>query len=203
MENGMVLYRNVAEWIIEEYDFEWNDNLRMKEACICSVENVIANVINMGMLVTLALITGFRSEIFIYFFTFAAMRTYAGGGHAKNHLRCILTYICIMISAIICAKCLVSVIGKNLLIICVLALVLAGWVNMKYGSRQRELGERKAAYRKKLLLIYLIITVFMLIIMAGYLQSRSVFLGEMLMIQSFALMAESISLYTIRKECIH
>lgn len=199
----MVVYRRVAERIIEEYDFDWKDNLRMKEALICSVENVIANAINVSIIITLALITGFRSEIFIYFFTFAAMRMYAGGVHAKDHLRCILTYICIMISAIVCTKCLVPIVGNDLLIICVSGLVLAGWINMKYGGRQRELGERKNTYRKKLLLIYLIITAFMLVVMTGYLHSKSVFLGEMLMIQLFALMAESISLYIIRKECIY
>lgn len=199
----MATYREAAEQLVDIYDFEWKDNMRMKEACISSVESVIANIVNVTLITVLAIATGLWKEILIYFITFAAMRLYAGGAHAKNHLQCIIIYICILMTCIGCAKSYIPSARLHLFAICLGSIALSGWINRKYAGRQRGVGKKSDDYRKKALLIYRIITIFMFGAFIAYTQISYSFLREMIVIQSLALTAQSMALFIERNECIN
>lgn len=199
----MAIYRGAAEKLVDVYDFDWKDNLRMKEACICSVESVIANTVNISLIALLAIVTGLWREIAIYFFTFAAMRFYAGGAHAKNYLQCIAIYVCIMLICIGCAKYCIPASVLYPFVMCLGSIIISGWINGKYAARQRSVGKRSNDYRKKARLIHRIISILMFSIFLVYMQTNNSFLREMIFIQSFALTAQSIALFIERKECVN
>ena len=97
----MEIYRGAAERLVEIYDFDWKENERMKEACICSVEAMIANGLDSVIVFTFALLAGIFIEMLIFFVTFGMLRFYAGGAHAKNYVRCVLMYICVVCISIL------------------------------------------------------------------------------------------------------
>ena len=47
------MLRRIAEKITNNYREDWGDNERIKEACICSVENIISLILNMKRLLTI------------------------------------------------------------------------------------------------------------------------------------------------------
>lgn len=196
----MAIYRGVAEKLVEIYNFDWEENLRMKEACICSVESVIANVINVSIVILFAMLTGLVKEIAVYFVTFGALRFYAGGAHAKNYGQCITLYICIMCASIFAVKFFVNLSEICTYCICAVSIVLSGWLNGKYAARQKTVGTRSIEYRKKALTIHKIISVFMTLVCIDYPYSSS-FWQEMILIQAFALTVQSMALFINRKEC--
>lgn len=171
----MATYREAAEQLVDIYDFEWKDNMRMKEACISSVESVIANIVNVTLITA----------------------------HAKKHLQCIIIYICILMTCIGCAKSYIPSARLHLFAICLGSIALSGWINRKYAGRQRGVGKKSDDYRKKALLIYRIITIFMFGAFIAYTQISYSFLREMIVIQSLALTAQSMALFIERNECIN
>lgn len=198
----MTIYREAAERLVDVCDFDWDDNLRMKEVCICSVESIITNTVNITMIVLLAIATGLWREIAIYFFTFAAMRFYAGGAHAKNYLQCITFYVCIMLVCIGCAKYYIPVTRVYLFLMSISSIILSGWINGKYAARQKTVGRKSNQYRKKALLMHRIISAVLFSVFNIYILTNNSFLGEMIAIQSFSLTAQSIALFIERKECV-
>lgn len=199
----MEIYRGTAEKLVEIYDFDWEENLRMKEACICSVESVIANVINISIVILFAMLTGLVKEIAVYFVTFGAMRFYAGGAHAKNYLQCITLYICIMCANIFAVKFFLDLSEICTYCICAISIVLSGWLNGKYAARQKTVGTRSIEYRKNALTIHKMISVFMIFVCIGYPHMNSSFWQEIILIQAFALTVQSMALFINRKECVN
>lgn len=199
----MALYRETAEKLVETYDFDWKDNLRMKEVCICSVESLIANTVNIVLLVFCAMITGLWREIATYFLTFASIRGYAGGTHAKDYMRCITSYVTIMLACIGCVKYCIPSAGFYVCTILLVSIFFSGWINWKYAAKQKNYGTKRAAYRKRALMMHRIITVFMIGMFMIYMKTHISFLREMIMIQSFALIIQSIALWMERKECVN
>ncbi len=199
----MAIYRGVAEKLVDIYDFDWEDNLRMKETCICSVESVIANVIDIAIVVLFAALTGVMKEFAVYFLTFGTLRFYAGGAHAKNYLRCIISYICIMCVCFMAVHYLIELPDICTYCVCVMSIVISGWINGKYAARQRTVGSRSTMYRKHALTIHKIISGFMIIICIAYPHMSSAFWQEIVLIQAFALTAQSVALFMDRKECVN
>jgi len=196
----MAIYRCVAEKLVDIYDFDWRDNLKMKEACICSVESLIANGINVGMIVVLAIVTGLWTEIAIYFLTFAAMRFYAGGAHAKNYIQCITIYVCVMLMSVIGAKYVVWLGAKVILVVCLSGIHVSGYINGRYAARQKNVGKKSQLFHKRAMLMHGVITTEMFGLFVMYLQTSNYFVAQILIIQSCALLAQSIALWLGRKE---
>lgn len=201
----MAVYRGIAESIVEIYDFDWQDNIRMKETCICSVEGAIANILNVSLVVLIAIILRISQEAVIFIATFAALRFYAGGAHAKNYVRCISTYLCVLLISVVCAKYSASIQDIWINVFCGFSMITASIINCKYAARQQHLEERTIAYRKKFGRIFAVICTFMLSMCILYpnIKSCSIREGirEVVLIQSFALLAQSIALWIGRSEC--
>lgn len=196
----MAIYRRAAEKLVGIYDFDWRDNLKMKEACICSVEGLIANGINIGVIVILAIVTGLWREIAIYFFTFAAMRFYAGGAHAKNYIQCITIYVCVMLMSVTGAKYVALLSDMVVLGVCLNGILVSGYINGKYAAKQKNVGKRSKLFHKRAMLMHGIISVEMTALFITYEQTSNCFIAEMLMMQSFALLAQCMALWMGRKE---
>lgn len=198
----MALYRVSAEKLVNTYDFDWKDNLRMKEVCICSVESFLANMMNTVLLVVCAIITGLWKEMAIYILTFATIRVYAGGVHAKDYIRCIISYVTIMLACIGCVKYCIPSARFYVCAILLVSVFFSGWINWKYAAKQKNCGTKRTAYRKRALMMHRLITLFMLVMFMIYVKMGIGFLGQMIMIQSFALSIQSITLWMERKECV-
>ncbi|MBR3770366.1 MAG: accessory gene regulator B family protein [Lachnospiraceae bacterium] len=197
----MALYRGVAERVVEIYDFDWQGNDRMKEVCVCSVENVIANGINVMLIAVLAFASGMWMEITIYFLTFAALRAFAGGAHAANHRRCITFYTCIMLVCIWSVKllCPGSVLWTGILML--LGMLISGVTNYKYGAKQISIGNRRQSYRKKMFGIYGIICLMMLVMFVIYAETGAEMCRQVVLIQAWAIAAQGIGVFVGREEC--
>ena len=195
----MEIYRGAAERLVEIYDFDWKENERMKEACICSVEAMIANGLDSVIVFTFALLAGIFIEMLIFFVTFGMLRFYAGGAHAKNYVRCVLMYICVVcISIFITRRCIVAA-DIYTIIICLLSIIFSGIINYKYAARQKNLGKRGGSYRRCAFAIYLFISVFIFVSCLVYIFLNMVFFQKIVLIQAFALVAQSIALFLDRE----
>lgn len=201
----MAGYRGIAEKVVKAYDFDWQDNIRMKEACICSTEGVIANILNVSLILLVTLILKISQEAIIFMMTFAALRFYAGGAHEKNYVRCVSTYLCVLFTCITCARYGASIPDGWTVIICSFSIVAAMIINRKYAARQQGLGERSIVYRRKFGKIFLVICVFMISICVLYPCTENYDVREgmqkVVLLQAFALLAQSIALWIGRGEC--
>lgn len=196
----MEIYRGIAEKLVEIYDFDWRDNLKMKEACICSVEDIIAKGVNIFLIILLAIITGLWREIIIYFLTFTTLRFYAGGVHAKNYMQCIMVYVGIMFMSIAFAKCITPLNEMILLVVVLFSISISKILNGKYSAKQKKVGTKSDLFHKKTMMFHGIITSEMcgLFMLQMLLECR--FIAQILIIQSCALVVQSIALGLDRKE---
>lgn len=197
----MTLYRGVAERLVDIYDFDWQNNHRMKETCICSVENVIANGINLLLIVALMLISGWWFEIVIYFFTFGVLRCYSGGAHAKNHLKCIAIYTFTMLVSIWSTKMLFPEEALYTGILMLLCMLFAGVMNRKYAAKQKSIGNRSVDYRKKVFVTYCMISLIMVSMFLVYIGTGQDVYRQAVMIQTCAMVAQSVGVFMGRSEC--
>lgn len=198
----MAVYRDLAEKIVETCDFNWKNNVKMKEVCICSVENIVANIFNLCVAIFITTMLGIFSESLVFIGTFAVMRCYSGGAHAKNYVRCISTYLCILIICIFSARNIAGLQDIKLIsIISILSIVIAAVINYRYAAKQIFLDKRKQLYRAKASGIFSWICVFMIIMYILNLYTRTPIITEIILIQAFALLAQSIALLAGRKEC--
>ena len=195
----MTMYREAAERIVDIYDINWEKNMRMKEACICSVENIIANAVNISLVFLITTALGILTESLIFIVTFAAIRFYSGGAHAKNYTKCLLTYLCLLLVSVSTAKLLIVIQDNKVInIICIISMVIATIINYKYAATQIFLGEYISSYRKKACGIFIILYIFMitlciLIPRVTDLNVRDV-MQEIILIQSLSLLAQSTAL---------
>lgn len=199
----MAIYRSAAERLVDIYDFDWKDNERMKEACICSVEGVIANILDVAIVFMFAALTGVFWEMLIFFISFGLMRFYAGGAHAKNYVRCVTTYICVMYLSICLTRQCIMLPTVCTIGICVVSILFSGWVNGKYAAKQRSVGSRKELFRRNALIIHRVISIFMILNCIGCLCVNDWVWQEVIWIQAFALVAQSVALFMDRKNCVN
>ncbi len=198
----MAIYRGVAEQLVDIYDFDWKDNERMKEACICRVEGLVANVLDIFIVIVFGILTGIFKEVLVFLLSFGFMRFYAGGAHAKNYARCVITYICVMYLSVCLAKQCIMLPAVYTMGICFISIMFSGWINGKYAAKQKNVGSRKELLRRNALIIHKIISVIMIVICISYPYMNHSIWQEIVWIQAFALTAQSIALFMDRKECI-
>lgn len=203
MQGGMkvAVYREAAERLVNIYDFDWDSNLRMKEACICSVENVIANIVDVIIVFTLAYVTGVMGEVLLYFLTFGLLRMYAGGAHAKNYFRCITIYLCVMYVCIYTSRLLMGAPVGVMLLICGASILVSGWINSRYAGGQKHVGARSRMYRKRALFIHHLVSMMLMVGCIVYLLSSWEALQKMVFLQAFALVIPSILLIVEKRQC--
>lgn len=201
----MAGYRGIAEKVVEVYDFDWQNNTKMKEACICSVEGVIANIFNLSLVLLTAAVLKILQEAVIFMLAFATLRLYAGGAHAKNYVRCVSTYLCVLLASVSCAKYGASIQGGWTAAVCGFSMLAAAIINYKYAARQQCLGERTIVYRKMFCRIFMFICIFMTAVCCLYFNTASSHIREtfqkVILLLAFAMLAQSIALWTGRNEC--
>lgn len=198
----MAVYRKLAEKIVETYDFNWIHNIKMREVCVCSVENVIANIFNLCIVIFITTTLGIFSEAIVFICTFAVMRCYSGGAHAKRYITCISIYLCILIVSIFSAKYIADMHDTKIIsMICILSLVITATINYLYAAKQTFLDKRKKIYRIKTCRFFITICVLMFIMYILKIYTRNPILTHIILIQTFALLAQSITLLVGKKEC--
>ncbi|MCL1884712.1 MAG: accessory gene regulator B family protein [Defluviitaleaceae bacterium] len=73
-----------------------------------AVEAILALIVNLTVCLIIALIFGRVLEGIVFIFGFAILRRYAGGFHARTHLICIITFACIVFSAMVLISILIN-----------------------------------------------------------------------------------------------
>ena len=71
-------------------------------------EAIIATIINIGISLIVSTILGSPLRGIAFVIAFAFMRRYCGGYHASTHMKCIISFNCIMICAIVVVNLLVA-----------------------------------------------------------------------------------------------
>lgn len=198
------MLRCLAEKIIDDYDCDWDNDIRVKEACVCSVENIMALAINILLLTIIAILLSKEKVCFIFFLTNGFIRIFSGGIHASTHTKCISTYIIIMLISIYLAEFLQEI----PIIFFVLSIMVPCFsiaVNFKYGGMQKKLEiEDNLKYSsccKRMVLIFNSI-----LICAGLMDLLSqngigISLRNIGLVESFALIVQSVSLLLARQNC--
>lgn len=197
----MDLYRMTAEKIVNLYDHDWKEQVKLKEACICSVEIVVASALHLIILFTLAVISGLVFEVLLYFVTFGLLRFYAGGIHAKSFAQCITIYCILMFSEICGIKYYLLEQTIPFVVVFFLSLYLAEVIHDRFAARQMYLEDDEPRSRRRATLILRIIMSEMGLLFCVCIASKSMLLREILYIQAFALMTQSICLFFNRNQC--
>ena len=195
----MTFYRGVAEKLVERYDYEWRNNIRLKEACICSVEMLVANVVNICIVALVALVLKIPREVFVFFATFAALRFYAGGIHARNYRECISVYVCVLLASIYTVKQCIGMDSAVVYLLVIISMVQAVIVNYKFAAKNNGCKDRIAEYRRKTFWVLGVIESVMLLLEVAlpYIKNEMIqdIVKETLLIQVCALLVHSASLY--------
>lgn len=200
------MYRRIAEWFVDGYHYDWEAKPRMKEACICSVETFCSTLINAIIIFSLACLLSKEIPCMIFVIVSGTTRLYSGGKHAKNHLRCILTYITLLLFSVYIADYMREM-QKELYILVFLVFIFSVSINIKYGGMQRQLEhwERKK-YRKicgglvafyNIVFIIVCVTELITGVSMGLSMRNSLYVG------CFALLIQGVFLFMDRKQCIN
>lgn len=72
-----------------------------KEIYIYGFEAMLSTIINAILVLTIGILTGLLLETLIFIISFALLRVYCGGYHAKTHVGCILMFLIIYGSAML------------------------------------------------------------------------------------------------------
>lgn len=149
----MLSYRNLSESIITTSEINWTGNENQKELCIYGMEIMVSTIMNFSIISITSCILQLQIETIVYLLFFLPGRLFGGGGHAKNHKRCI-TYFCIyMFGMIKISKYIIPIWDYkvfNLMIIVVLIIILV--LNYKFASNWKNETVRKQ-HRKYTLLV--------------------------------------------------
>lgn len=195
----MAVYRGVAEKLVERYEHNWYNNVRLKETCICSVEMLIANSVNICVVVLVALALKIPREVLVFFATFAGLRYYAGGVHAKNYFQCITIYLSILLTSIYCVKQCIHLTDLVIYFLCIVSMILAAVMNYKYAAKQNGRKNKIADYRRKTYYVLSVIESVMIIFGVTFPYIKNEMLQDMMketmLIQVCALLTHSVSLY--------
>lgn len=197
------MYRGVAEGLVEFYEYDWGENLRLKETCICSVEMLCANIVNVIIVMLLATILNIQREALIFAATFAAMRFYAGGAHAKNYGQCITIYSLVLLICINIARACMSLDYVVICAICVLCISIVCLASYKYAAISSTVTEKISHYRRKNFIILGVMGTVMILLgsINCYVDNIALhqLIKEGLLLQSLALFIHSISLWLENK----
>lgn len=198
------MLRRIAEKIVDQYPCEWGENVRLKEACICSVENVCALVINMVILVLVSVLLSKEISCLLFFVTNGSIRMFSGGVHAPTHTKCILFYMGIMIGSIYLADLLEEV-KMILYVLSAVVPILSISINFKYGGMQTRLEAEEnmkfSRYCKRTALFFngILVCASVAEIISGREMGKDV--RNALFVVAFALITQSLSLFFARKNC--
>lgn len=198
------MLRGVAEKIVEEYPCEWGENARLKEACICSVENVCALMINLVILMVISVLLSKEISCLVFFVTNGIIRMFSGGIHAPTHVKCISCYVGILLASIYMADLLEGE-KAALYVMSAVVPILSIRINFKYGGMQTRL---EAEENRKFSRYCKIMTLFFngILVCAGLIEmlsGREMEKGvrNALFVIAFALITQSLSLFLARKNC--
>lgn len=198
------MIRNLAEKIVAYYPCDWTCNERIKETCICSVDNFISLIINLVVVIFFAVISSSELACLVFFLTNGMIRCYSGGIHASSHIKCLVVYLVIMFSSIFLAEVL-NENANSFILLSVSVPIGCFFVNYKFGGMQKELdSEDSIKYNKRTI----ILTLFFggILFLAGLIDI--VLHGAIvekyryyLLIECFAMLVQSFSLLLEKKLC--
>lgn len=201
-----MMYRKIAERFVDEYNYDWAAKPRMKEACICSVEIFCSTLINAIIILSLACLLSKEIPCIIFVIVNGTTRLYSGGRHAKNYLRCILTYTALLLISVYTADYMKEM-RKQLYILVFFVLVFSVSINIKYGGMQRQLENWERKKNRKICggLVAFYNIVFIIVCITELITGISMGLSmrNFLYVGCFALLIQAALLYMDRKQCIN
>ncbi len=196
----MAGYRSIAEGLVDSYDANWEENPRLKEACIYSVETLVANMVNVLILVALAIVTQWWLEIATYFFTFASIRIYAGGAHAKNFRRCITFYSLTMLACIVIAKGMMGTADIYIFLVGIGCVCWSGWVNARYAARYKTEDNEKERCRRAVKRTFILLIPELVILWGVAVWYECLNMKVLFLVQTLAMAVQGIALAIERNE---
>jgi len=131
---------------------------------IYAVDIVLSTVLNVIVCLVISAFLSRFIEGIIFMVCFAGLRTYAGGHHAKQHIGCIATFSCMLITSLVIINARVDYSEGRLYIVtailsCVIIMMLAPVEHNNKPIPVDEIGVLRRKSRTIALLLCVIITV--------------------------------------------
>lgn len=200
------MYRRIAELFVDGYHYNWESNPRMKEACICSVEIVCSTMINIIIIFMMACLLSKEIPCIIFVIVNGTTRLFSGGKHAKNHSRCIMTYIGLLLLSVYIADYMGDM-REEIYFLVMFVFIFSISINIKYGGMQKQLEEwERKKYRKicgVLVVFYntVFVTACVTELIIGI--NMGATMRSWLYVGCFALLIQGVFLFMDRNQCIN
>ncbi|MDE6433095.1 MAG: accessory gene regulator B family protein [Lachnospiraceae bacterium] len=148
----MITYNMLADRLISIADIDWRGREDQRNTCCYGLEMLLAFVVNCILVFLLGVVLRRLKEIFIYSVVWGSLRLSAGGRHADNHLRCIITYIASMLLVIYGGEYLA--VNHNINIWIIFGMFAGFVVNAVYAGRHKKSSEEQKRNKKKTLMAW-------------------------------------------------
>ncbi|MDF2878784.1 MAG: agrB1 [Clostridia bacterium] len=79
---------------------------------------LITSLMNIGAVSAIGFISGKGLQSLVFLITYSSIRQFAGGYHAKNHIRCLMTFMGLYLSTLLLINAVEFVNAKEIVVIC-------------------------------------------------------------------------------------
>lgn len=165
----MMGWHAISKSLVERSGIDWTDNEKEKDLCVYAFELLLSNIFNFILVISLCIFFNIQKECIIFLLFYCPVRFFAGGGHAPNHLSCIVIFYLYMHGSIILSNWLLKEFyAVYLLPLAGILLLLCLCLNIKYAAFHKA-KLQKARHRKITGVLFLIeIIVMLLCLSQGY-----------------------------------
>ena len=137
----MVSYRKISETIVMASGVDWDGHDNQKELCIYGMEMLIATAVNILIVCAISIFLKLNLEVMVFLIFFFPGRLFAGGWHARSHIRCIISFCIFMFGIIMVSRYLEMILTDadyhwGLCIL--LAVITVFYLNYKYAARSKQ-----------------------------------------------------------------
>lgn len=131
-------------------------------------EAIIFTLVNVFICLLVALVFGRVVEGLVFITSFALLRRYTGGHHAKTHLRCILTFNTILIFSLLILALFSSLQVVNAITLIAATVALVGIFLLAEAKRKNnKTSKRKGRYAAAVLWAFCIVDIYILNVHVG------------------------------------
>lgn len=158
----MLSWHSISKKIVEKSGIDWIGNEKEKDLCVYSFEILLSNCFNFALIIAFCFYFDIVKESLLFIFFYCPVRFFAGGGHAPNHISCVVIFYLYMHGSIVLSQCLLQQFSDKLLLLCMVFLFLfCCYVNYKYACYHKP-EKQKTRHRKRTAILFLIDAIILL-----------------------------------------
>lgn len=145
-----------------------NNSVDSEDQDVCSygMEILICSIINSIIILTLGIVLNKFLQTLVFIVCYCMIRQFAGGYHAKSHIKCIFTFILMYLSTVIMVENINSLYINSMIIIiidiiiCLSICILSPVENLNNPLNNTEKVKNKKGAKKRVNLVLLALIIF-------------------------------------------